>query len=153
MPVNLILATVGDANIVLELVRLYHEFEQIPFEEDTVGRALTPLFQQDDVGRIWLMELGGSIIGYAVLCFGYSIEFGGRDAFLDEMYIVEEHRGRGIGKSVLLDIKSRAAELSIKALHLEVEGSNRRARSLYQSLGFTSRERFHLMTCALETRG
>lgn len=153
MPVNLRLATAGDEEILLELVRLYHEFDRIPFEEDAAARALKPLLRQGDAGLIWLMELDGSIIGYVALCFGYSIEFGGRDAFLDEMYILEEHRGRGIGRSVLRTIQSKAAELGVKALHLEVERTNKRARSLYLSLGFASRERYHLMTCALQPRG
>ena len=152
MPVSLRLATVGDQGAVLDLVRRYHEFEQIPFEAHVAAGAVMPLLRQEDAGRIWLVELDESIIGYVALCFGYSIEIGGRDAFLDEMFIHEEHRGRGIGKSVLRQIQSRAAELGVQAIHLEVDRSNDRARNLYLALGFTSRERFHLMTCALRTR-
>jgi GNAT superfamily N-acetyltransferase len=146
---NIRLATAHDKAAVLELVRKYHEFEEITFKEKATANALTPLLQHSDVGRIWLIEIAGSTIGYVALCFGYSIELGGRDAFVDEMYILEEHRGKGIGKTVLKNLQSKARELEVKALHLEVERSNDRARNLYLSLGFSSRDRFHLMTCAL----
>lgn len=111
-----------------------------------MSHALTPLLKQSDAGRIWLIALDCVVIGYVALCFGYSIEMGGRDAFVDEMYILEQHRGKGIGKAVLREIQSKARRLNIKALHLEVERSNDRARNLYPALGFSSRERFHLMT-------
>ena len=149
MSVNLRLATPNDLAEVLDLVRRYHAFEAIGFDEDTVTRTLAPLLQGGEAGRIWLIERAASTIGYVALCFGYSIELGGRDAFVDEMYILEEHRGAGVGKAVLAEIQSRARAAGVKALHLEVERGNERARKLYLSLGFQSRERFHLMTCML----
>ena len=149
MPLTLRRATIDDTDAVVGLVRLYHAFEAIKFRGRATIDALTPLLQHGDVGGIWIIELAGSTIGYIALCFGYSIELGGRDAFIDELFIVEEHRGKGFGKIVLEDIQSKAREIKVKALHLEVERTNDRARNLYRSLGFASRERFHLMTCAL----
>ena len=149
MSLILKLATIDDTDTIVELVRLYHALEAIEFREQATTEALRPLLQHGDAGGIWLIELAGSTIGYIALCFGYSIELGGRDAFIDELFILEEHRGRGVGKTVLEDIQSKAREMKVKALHLEVERSNDRARKLYRSLGFASRERFHLMTCTL----
>lgn len=149
MSVTLRLASPDDLAVVLDLVRRYHEFEEIASEQDATARTLTPLLQHGDAGRVWLIERAGATIGYIALCFGYSIELGGRDAFIDEMYILEEHRGAGVGKTVLAEIQSRARDSGVKALHLEVDRSNDRAKKLYRALGFTSRERFHLMTCAL----
>ena len=149
MSLILKLATIDDTDTIVELVRLYHALEAIEFREQATTEALRPLLQHGDAGGIWLIELAGSTIGYIALCFGYSIELGGRDAFIDELFILEEHRGRGVGKTVLEEIQSKARERKVKALHLEVERSNDRARKLYRSLGFASRERFHLMTCTL----
>jgi hypothetical protein len=53
---NLRLATAHDKVAVLELVRKYHEFEEITFKEKATAHALTPLLQPSDVGRIWLIE-------------------------------------------------------------------------------------------------
>lgn len=143
------LADENDGATVLELVRQYHAFEDVPFEEEAVMAALQPLLQPGDAGRVWVVELAGATIGYVALCFGYSIEFGGRDAFVDEMYLVPEHRGTGIGTAVLNTVAARARELGARALHLEVARDNARARRLYRSMGFSSRERFHLMSLTL----
>ena len=87
------------------------------------------------------------------LCFGYTIEFVGRDAFIDEFFIQEEARGLGIGRQVLAFAKQEAAKLGIVALHLEVARTNEKAKRLYAKAGFDAREQFHLMSCAIESDG
>lgn len=85
-------------------------------------------------------------MGYVALCFGYSIELGGRDAFIDELFLVENARGQGIGKKVLEYVTRQAASLDIAAVHLEVAHANDRAKRLYLQAGFSPRDRYHLMT-------
>jgi ribosomal protein S18 acetylase RimI-like enzyme len=80
------------------------------------------------------------------LCRGFSIEFNGFDAFIDEFFLLAEFRGRGIGRFVLEEIKSRARSLDINALHLEVARNNERARRLYRALGFEARDKYLLMS-------
>ena len=98
------------------------------------------------MGRIWLICSESQPVGYIAICIGYSIEFAGRDAFIDEMFIVPEQRAKGIGKAALGLVKSEAASLGIRALHLEVARTNERAKRLYASAGFVARERFFLMS-------
>ena len=83
------------------------------------------------------------------MCFGYSIEFGGPDGFVEEMYIPEGHRGKGIGRAVLEEARSHARHPGVKALHLEVVRSYQRAGRLYGSVEFTSGHRCHLMSPVL----
>jgi GNAT superfamily N-acetyltransferase len=145
------IATHDDSDILLPLVRAYHEFEGIKSTNADRAEAVAPLLPEGTaVGRVWLIEMMGEAIGYIALCFGYSIEFGGRDAFVDEFYIVEEARGRGIGSAVLEAVKLEAVSFGVRALHLEVARENHGAKRLYSSAGFASRERFHLITCRLE---
>jgi len=102
-------------------------------------------------GRIWLIKEDGNAIGYLALCFGYSIEFGGRDAFVDEFYIRPESRGQGIGALCLERIKRETQKLGIAALHLIVDRNNAPAQRLYAGQGFTERERFQLLSCPLNS--
>ena len=140
------LACADDRDAVIELVRQYHAFDDVPFDEARTASAIAPLLNHEDAGRIWLVEIGGATVGYIALCLGYSIEFGGRDAFVDEMYLIPEWRCKGVGKVVLREIVNRARELGARALHLEVARGNEHARRLYAASGFDSRERFHLMS-------
>lgn len=144
--IHLHLATEDTFAQLLPLVRAYHEFESVELDDGTRERVLRPLLGESSLGRIWLVSTAGQIVGYVALCFGYSIEFGGRDAFVDELFITEAHRGKGIGRAVLSHVESEAAALGIRALHLEVARTNSRARRLYAATGFRARERFFLMS-------
>ena len=127
----------------LPLVAEYHAFEGLDTTTEHRRRALAELLR--DPG----LEEATESIGYLALCFGYSLEFGGRDAFIDEFYLVPRARGRGIGAKVLDQVISEASGGGIRALHLEVAGHNVAARQLYEKRGFGPRERFDLLTLEL----
>jgi ribosomal protein S18 acetylase RimI-like enzyme len=134
-------------DVLLPLVRQYHEFEGIMLSDEARCGAISQLLENESYGKIWLICAQNEVVGYIALCFGFSIEFCGRDAFVDEFFILEPFRGRGMGKTALEKIKSEAQAMDIKALHLEVSRSNHRAKALYASLNFASRERYNLMSC------
>jgi GNAT superfamily N-acetyltransferase len=132
----------------MPLVCAYHAFEQIEMSDEERLAALTPLLDDSALGKIWLVRQDSDEpIGYVALCFGYSIEFKGRDAFVDEFYLAESARGRGIGRLALAQVIAEVADMGIVALHLEVARSNLRARRFYEGLGFMARDRYHLMSC------
>jgi len=80
-----------------------------------------------------------ALAGDLALCFGYSIEFGGRAAFVDEFFILPEARGRGLGGRLLEEVKAAAAAEGILALHLDVARQNEAAQRIYTRHGFQSR--------------
>jgi GNAT superfamily N-acetyltransferase len=150
-PPVLLVADRTDLDRLLPFVRDYHAFEEIQRSDDERRASLAPLLGENPLGRIWLIMEADELVGYIALCFGYSIEFGGRDAFVDEFFLSEGARGRGLGSRVLAAIRQTATELGIVALHLEVARSNSKARRFYETLGFTARDRYHLMSCRLGT--
>ena len=113
-------------------------------------RALGALLEQAAFGRAWVIQDPGPV-GYMVVAFGYSIEFGGRDAFLDELFISPDHRGRGLGTQALEVATQACREAGIVALHLEVERSNTAAQQLYRARGFVDHDRY-LMTRRISDR-
>lgn len=133
----------------MPFVRAYHEFEGIPSTEQERARSIAPLLSDDGLGRAWIILERGQAVGYIAVCFGYSIEFGGRDAFLDEFFIEPAARSRGLGSKVLEAVKNEVAQLGVLAMHLEVARTNLSAKKFYSKAGFKSRERFHLMSCML----
>ena len=144
------LASLEDTGALLPLMRAYHEFEGIDATNaERLATIETLLAGQENFGQVWLSETDAGTVGYIALCYGYSIEFGGKDAFVDEFFVVEAERGRGLGRMALERVKAEAAKAGIKALHLEVARGNTLARNFYGNMGFQSRERFHLMSCRL----
>ncbi len=134
-----------DSETLLEFMREYYEFDHLPFDEQVARAALTKFVGDEALGRVWLISYEGEAIGYLVLTLGYSLEYGGRDAFIDEVYIRESHRRRGIGQRVLTFAEEVCRSLGVRALHLEVERANTNAHGLYRKVGFVDHDRY-LMT-------
>lgn len=150
MNLHLRLAGEADLELVLRYVRAYHEFEGIKCPAECLPNSVLSLMSTPEWGRLWLICIGTTPIGYIAACFGYSIEFCGRDAFIDELFLDAEYRGGGIGKAVLASVKAELASLGIKALHLQVAESNARALRLYRSAGLMPRQGFMFLSVSLE---
>lgn len=140
----------ADSETLLEFMREYYEFDHLPFDEPIARDALAKFVDDKSLGRVWLMCDEGEAIGYLVLTLGYSLEYGGRDAFIDEVYIRASHRGRGIGQSALTFAEDVCRSLGVWALHLEVERANISAHGLYRKAGFVDHDRY-LMTKRIST--
>lgn len=93
---------------------------------------------------------GAPRVGYAIVCFGYSVELGGRDLLIDEIYIVPEHRGSGIGTAALRAIEAEARAMGFASVFLEVMAGNQ-AEGLYRRLGYADRESVFLGKTLLDT--
>jgi GNAT superfamily N-acetyltransferase len=138
-------ADVSDIETLLVFMQEYYAFDQFPFDRDVARAALERLLSDPAFGRIWLIRDGAEAVGYVVLALGYSLEYHGRDAFLDEIYIRAGHRGQGIGARALAFLEDVCRDLGVNALHLEVERSNTVAQQVYRRAGFEDHDRF-LMT-------
>ena len=133
------------------LLGLHEEFSRedgAAFEPAAACAALAGLLREPSLGGAWIIEHEGQPAGYLVLCFGYSIEFRGRDAFLDEIYVRRDMRGRGLARQALEVAQAECLKAGVRALHLEVRRGNEAARDLYRRSGFVERESY-LMTCKL----
>lgn len=142
-------AMLADKAMLLELMAAYYAFDGHHFDAAKSSAVLDEFLADDRFGLAWLIEVDGAIAGYMALCIGFSLEFGGRDAFVDELYLYEPYRGQGLGRAALAHMIAEARRLGIKALHLEVAEDNARARRLYEALGFELRARFQLMSSSL----
>jgi len=96
-------------------------------------------------GRAWLIVAGEEPVGYVVLTVSFSFEYRGRDAFVDELYVEQEFRGRGIGRRAMEFVEEVARELGVNAVHLEVSRDNDAALELYRRAGYVDHGRY-LMT-------
>lgn len=145
MEITFKIADNSNTDTLVPLIQEFHEIEHLPFDESTIRRLLAKLLHKDYIGRIWLIQDGSAAIGYIVLTFGYSLEFLGRDAFIDEFYIRESHRGQGVGTKTLEFVQEVCPSLGVQALHLEADRKNTAAQGLYRKIGFANHDRY-LMT-------
>jgi ribosomal protein S18 acetylase RimI-like enzyme len=137
-------ADAADADSLFVMMRELYEHESIAFDEPTARAALTQLLADDSFGVAHLILLGGEVAGYLVLTFGFSLEFGGRDAFVDELFVKDEFRGHGMGKAALGFAADICRARGVRALHLEVERANAAAQGIYRKAGFVDHDRYLL---------
>lgn len=145
MKITFRVVTRADLDVLLPLVQAYYEFDHLSFDERVARTALENFVADPTFGRVWLIMVDGEVVGYLILTLGYSIEYGGCDAFIDEVYIRAEHRGRGIGQQVIAFAETQCRAFGVRALHLEVERDNTHAHALYRKVGFVDHDRY-LMT-------
>ena len=141
------LATLADEVILMSLRREFTEFESFPnpLDETTNRAVLRQLIENEQFGKIWLISINGEIAGYIILAYGYSLEYAGRDALIDELYVREKFRGFGIGKQTLQFVEDYCRSVNIRAVHIEVDRTNIAAKTLYHKNGFVDHER-HFLT-------
>ena len=139
------IATSADLGALLPLVRELWKHEHMEWHPTRTPEALARLIGDGSLGRVWISEDAGRAVGYVALCFGYSLEYLGRDAFIDELYVDPAYRNHGHGSHLLAIVLDACPALGVKALHLEVDHSNERARELYVRAGYVDHRRF-LMT-------
>lgn len=133
-----------DLDALLILQRPYYEADGYAFSEQVARRALEGLVENPNLGRLWVAVDGVEIVGYLAVTLGFSLEFGGRDAFIDELAFAESHRGKGLGGLALELAEDYARQQDVRALHLEVERHLEGAQRLYRRAGFVDQDRFLL---------
>ncbi len=133
-------AALPDLPALLEMIRDFFAWEKIPFDAASVAPALRTLVSRRDLGTVWLFEAEQTTIGYAIVTFGFDLEFNGREAGLTDFYLKPEWRGRGEGTKALELVVHEATLSGVHALHLLVDPKNERAARLYERIGF---ERTH----------
>lgn len=139
------LATESDVGAILEMMRRYYTEDGYPFAEAEARDAVLNLIREEHLGRLWVAHEADCVVGYLAVTLGFSLEYRGRDAFIDELFIAEEYRGRGLGSEALAVAEAYCHALGVKALHLEVERHRAAAQALYRRVGFVPHDR-HLMT-------
>ena len=128
-------ATRNDAAVLLAMIRELAAFERMPElvknqEEDLVrdGFGEKPRF------RALIAEWSGQVAGYAIF-FDYYSTWAGPGIFLEDLFVREAFRGRGIGTALLTALEARATSWGIHRLVLK---SSVGARSFYEHNGYTS---------------
>lgn len=95
-----------------------------------------PLLVDRTHGGVWMvLDETGAPIGYGILAWSWSVEIGGPEAVLDELYV--RRRSEGFGSRALEAIVAEAWEHRMLRVFMETERANERARSLYVRHGFS----------------
>lgn len=122
----------------------YYASANMEFDSDIARAAWLEVFKHEEMGRVWIILSDQLQVGYAVLSFGFSLQYKGRDAYLDELYISPDFREQGIGSRTMGFLEDYCRSQGIKAIHLEVTRQNVSAQNLYRKAGYQDHDHYLL---------
>ncbi len=94
-------ASASDLADLLELMREFYAEAGYPLSSDRARTAFLPLLAPGDLGQVLLAHCEGQLAGHLVLTFCYSMEYGGRSAFVDDLFVRPALRNRGVGRALV----------------------------------------------------
>ena len=144
MSVDFSTAVVSDEEVLVGLMREFYAIEHLTLDEPAARAALRQILGDRALGIVHLIRAGTDVAGYLVLTFGFSLEFHGRDAFIDELYLREQFRGMGLGAASPRLAEEVCRQEGIRAVHLEVDRANTREQEVYRRAGFRDHDRYLL---------
>jgi ribosomal protein S18 acetylase RimI-like enzyme len=139
-------ASLQELEILLNLMEQYYEHDRLDFSRQRAEAALRQILSDSALGCIWLIidSTSEEILGYLALTYAFYLEYGGRSAIIDELFLKKDFREQGLGTLAIDHAAKHCRSNGILSLRLEVTQHNSRALGLYRRLGFHDHERCFL---------
>jgi GNAT superfamily N-acetyltransferase len=135
--ISLHTAKASNLEEILHLLAAQFGEHGIELPDQALRNAVAAVLDRDDLGFFVVASDGAQTVGLAAVSFAWTLEHGGRSAWLDELYVLPERRGAGIGTALLREAVRHAAATGCAAVDLEVDRDHRRAEALYAREGFS----------------
>lgn len=114
------------------LYRFEGDFEAIV----NIEEGVKSLFKNEALATPYFIKQGNEKIGYVILTRYHSVEKGGLTIYIDELYVEERFRRRGVGKTILDEVVNVAQREKAKALWANTEHNNEGSQRFFKNAGF-----------------
>ncbi|MET3907938.1 GNAT superfamily N-acetyltransferase [Bradyrhizobium sp. S3.3.6] len=136
MSLNIRRARPGEAGLILSFVRELAEYEKLSHEvEATEAMIAGALFGADPRLFCAIAEWNGEPVGFAVWFLNFSTFSGRHGIYLEDLYVRPSHRGRGLGKALLVYLAKECVDNGWSRLQWAVLDWNAPSIAFYKSLG------------------
>ncbi len=127
--------TADDKELYLHYVDTFYHTDVVesPVPAENYEVTFNELMRCDDYLKCYIFECENTPCGFVLLSKTFSQEAGGISVTIEEIYIDEEYRGRGLSTEFFEWLKAKP---EIKRLRIEVEDYNEGAKRLYERMGF-----------------
>jgi GNAT superfamily N-acetyltransferase len=133
--------TEADLPPIMELIRLKAEFDGCPDTlEATPDKLREAWFSDPPQAHILIAELDGRVVGIATYFQTFSTFLARPGIWLDDLFVREESRSRGVGKALMAGLARVAQEQGCGRIEWTVALSNERGIAFYECHGATVRD-------------
>ena len=105
-----------------------------PVPREHFEQGFDEMMRSDVYVQGYMLVCDGNNVGYCVTMKTYSVEAGGITIWIDELFVLEEYRSKGLGRELFKYIEENG-DKKLRRIRLEVELENGRAISLYKKMG------------------
>jgi GNAT superfamily N-acetyltransferase len=126
----------ADVHVLAELIRGLARFEKLEHEVTLTDELLAAgLFGPRPYAEAVLADVDGRAAGFALFFHSFSTFLGRPGIYLEDLFVVPEHRGQGIGRALLAHLARLAVERGCGRLEWAVLDWNSEAIAFYERLG------------------
>ena len=136
MSITIRSATVDDVPTIASLIRGLSVYEKLEHEvQMTEDKVRTSMFGPRPYAEAVLAEEDGRPVGFALFFHNYSTFLAQPGLYLEDLYVLESHRGKGIGKALLAHLAKIAVDRNCGRMEWAVLDWNVDAIGFYEKLG------------------
>ncbi len=135
MPLSIRKMQKADKECIVSMMRVFYASPAVHSDgsEEIFSADVDECTEGSPYARGFVFEFDGEVAGYGMLAFGFSTEYGKRCTWIEDIYVLERFRGKGIAAAFLKFVKG---EYPDSLLRLEVESENVPAVRVYERAGF-----------------
>lgn len=132
-------ATKADAEKIISFQKsMAWETEEINLSDDKITGGVEAVFKDPAKGQYWVAEKDGVVLASLLITFEWSDWRNAYVWWFQSVYVVQEHRQRGVFRGMYSFIRDEALKSGIAGLRLYVESNNIPARKTYEAMGMSS---------------
>lgn len=135
--IEIVPATANDIPALCDLLAVLFA-QEAEFTPDRARQqaGLQAILDAPEQGTILSARLGPKLVGMTILLYTISTALGGKVALLEDLVVMQEHRGQGIGSALLERAIQLAGQNACLRITLLTDSDNRSAQKFYQRHGF-----------------
>jgi GNAT superfamily N-acetyltransferase len=133
-------ATVGDIPVLVDLMEEFHAEAGYPLDREQAAASFAALLENPALGAVWLLRDGAAPAGYVVLTLRFSMEYGGLEAAVDDLFVRPPSRRHGLARRAIEALFQECERRGVLAVQVVVGRDNPAAQALYRGFGLVAPE-------------
>jgi GNAT superfamily N-acetyltransferase len=134
-------ASESDVALILSFIQKLAEYEKLSHEVVATEATLRNyLFGERPAAEVILAYWGSQPVGFALYFHNFSTFLGRPGIYLEDLFVDPEHRGKGIGKALLVNLAQIATERDCGRLEWSVLDWNEPSIQFYRKLGAVAKD-------------
>lgn len=125
----------SDTPVIFDLIKKLAVYEKLENDVVTSVEELHENIFRRNFAKVLLAEEDGEPVGFALYFYNFSTFVGKPGIYLEDLFVEPEHRGKGYGKALLVELARMAAAENCGRLEWSVLDWNTPAIEFYKSLG------------------